>query len=232
MNILIVIEKPSIEKIMKKVIEENKDIFVDNYYFDCVRIVTHLNDEYIRIRKRNGEYFCGRTKVNFVPLKLKEIDIPIDTYLENQETNFSYQKDIDHSILDVVVSACDNDICGKLAFAKYVETYNIKNPLVFNINDLSEKSLVNSLQLQNAISFEKDFERVKEFLIKENFRSEYPRKNDILALRKETNMSRREFSKYFGIPYRTLENWEYDETYCPIYLYELIKYKLESEKII
>lgn len=232
MNVLFVVEKPFTGKLIKKVLEDNKDIFTDTYYFDYIKMVTHINDEFFKIRKRDDGYFCGRTKVNFIPLKLNAIDIPIDTYLENQETSFSYNKDIDHSIIDVVVSACDPDVCGKLAFAKYVEHYDIKNPIVLNINDLAEQSLKNSLQLHNAIPFEKDFEKVKDFLIKENFRSEYPRKNDVLALREQTKMTRKEFSKYFCIPYRTLENWEFDEAFCPIYLYDLMKYKLQNEKLI
>ena len=32
--------------------------------------------------------------------------------------------------------------------------------------------------------------------------------DQIIALRKETKMGRREFAEYFGIPYRTLQDWE------------------------
>lgn len=232
MNVLIVAEKRNIGEQIKKVLDENKDIFPDNYYIDYIHVVTHLNDDFFKMRKRNNEYFRGRTKVDFIPLKLKAIDIPKDTYLENQTSTFAYRKDIDRSIIDVVVSACDPDICGKLAFAKYVEHYDIKNAIVLNLIDLTEEALKKSLQLSNGIPFEKDFEKVKDFLLKENFRSEYPRKYDVLSLREQTKMTRTEFAKYFHIPYRTLENWEFDEALCPIYLYDLMKYKLENENLI
>ena len=232
MNVLFVVEKPFTGKLIKKVLEDNKDIFTDTYYFDYIKMVTHIDDEFIKIRKRDDGYFRGRTKVNFIPLKLNAIDIPIDTYLENQETSFSYNKDIDHSIIDVVVSACDPDVCGKLAFAKYVEHYDLKNTKVINYNDLSDNALKKVLELNEMVTFEEDFEKVKEKLIKENFASEYPRKMDILELRHKAKMTRTEFAKYFGIPYRTLENWEFDEALCPSYLYKLIEYKLKNEQLI
>ena len=32
--------------------------------------------------------------------------------------------------------------------------------------------------------------------------------NDVKELRLKTGMNRKEFSNYFGIPYRTIEDWE------------------------
>lgn len=232
MNVLLVCEKPSIGKVIKEVLDENKDIFPDTYYFDYIHHVLHLNDDYIKIRKRNGEYYQGRRVIDLIPFKLNMIDIPEDTYLESINSPFSYDKTIDHSIIDKVVSVCDPDVCGKLAFAKYTEHYNLKDTLVLNINDLTKESLKKSLQLKNAVPFEEDFKKVKSFLFSENFASEYPRKYDVLALREKTKMTRREFSNYFEIPYRTIENWEFDENLCPKYLYELMKYKLEKENLI
>lgn len=49
-------------------------------------------------------------------------------------------------------------------------------------------------------------------------------------LRKKSGMSLAEFSKYFEIPYRTIQNWERGERKCPDYLLKLMSYKLERER--
>lgn len=54
----------------------------------------------------------------------------------------------------------------------------------------------------------------------------------IKELRKKTGLTQKEFSEYFKIPFRTVQNWEYGKSPCSIYLYELIKYKLKHENII
>ena len=43
-------------------------------------------------------------------------------------------------------------------------------------------------------------------------------------------MSMTEYAKYFAIPYRTIQDWEYEKRKCPSYLLELMKYKLDNEK--
>lgn len=51
-------------------------------------------------------------------------------------------------------------------------------------------------------------------------------------LRNQSGMNMTQFSKYFGIPYRTIQSWENGERQCPAYLLELMAYKLKNEKII
>lgn len=51
----------------------------------------------------------------------------------------------------------------------------------------------------------------------------------IKELRTATGMSQRAFGEYFGIPCRSIENWEGGQRKCPSYLLELMKYKLEKE---
>lgn len=51
-------------------------------------------------------------------------------------------------------------------------------------------------------------------------------------LREASGMSRPRFAEYFGIPYRTIQDWELGNRNCPVYLLELIKYKLKNEGII
>lgn len=54
----------------------------------------------------------------------------------------------------------------------------------------------------------------------------------IKELRKAVNMTQKEFSEYFGISKRNIENWETEKSNCPEYLRSLIEYKLENEGMI
>ena len=50
-------------------------------------------------------------------------------------------------------------------------------------------------------------------------------------LLQQSGMSRTQFSNYFDIPYRTIQNWELELRKCPEYLLKLMQYKLEKEGI-
>jgi DNA-binding transcriptional regulator YiaG len=54
----------------------------------------------------------------------------------------------------------------------------------------------------------------------------------IKSLRLSCGMTQQAFSDYFGIPKRTIENWEGDKRKCPAYVFELMRYKLEKENLI
>lgn len=54
----------------------------------------------------------------------------------------------------------------------------------------------------------------------------------IKEMRERAQMSRDEFSEYFGIPKRTIENWEGGQSKCPEYLRKLIEYKLRNEELL
>lgn len=47
--------------------------------------------------------------------------------------------------------------------------------------------------------------------------------SDIQKLRKEMNMTQKEFADYFGFNLRTLQNWEIERVKTPDYLIELLK---------
>jgi DNA-binding transcriptional regulator YiaG len=53
---------------------------------------------------------------------------------------------------------------------------------------------------------------------------------DIKTLREKYNLSRKQFTEMFDIPYRTLQDWELGNRKCPEYLLKLIEYKLEKEQ--
>lgn len=49
-------------------------------------------------------------------------------------------------------------------------------------------------------------------------------------LREGSGMNRGQFAEHFGIPYRTVQNWELGLRECPDYLLKLIQFKLDNEK--
>lgn len=54
----------------------------------------------------------------------------------------------------------------------------------------------------------------------------------IIDLRKETELNRKAFAEHFGIPLRTLEDWEAGRRTPPRYVLRLMKYQIEYEKLI
>lgn len=55
-------------------------------------------------------------------------------------------------------------------------------------------------------------------------------KDILIDLRKSIGMNRREFSEYFEIPYRTVQEWELGNRRIPEYLLHLMIYKVRIEK--
>ena len=51
----------------------------------------------------------------------------------------------------------------------------------------------------------------------------------IRELRARTGMNRKEFCEYFGIPYRTVSEWERDGRHAPDYLVRLREYYIRME---
>lgn len=54
----------------------------------------------------------------------------------------------------------------------------------------------------------------------------------IKELRTAAAMTQKAFSEYFGIPKRTIEDWEGNRRSCPAYVTDLIEYKLRKEGLI
>lgn len=53
---------------------------------------------------------------------------------------------------------------------------------------------------------------------------------NVKNIRKNTNMSQREFAEYFGIPIRTIQKWERNGSVPPEYIPKMIEKILELEK--
>ena len=56
-------------------------------------------------------------------------------------------------------------------------------------------------------------------------------REELIKLRESTNMNRRQFSEYFHIPYRTMQDWELGNRKMPEYLLRLIAYKMHMERL-
>lgn len=57
-------------------------------------------------------------------------------------------------------------------------------------------------------------------------------KEELIKLRTSTGMNRREFAEYFGIPYRTVQDWELGNRTMPGYLLRLMSYYVQVNNIM
>ncbi len=55
---------------------------------------------------------------------------------------------------------------------------------------------------------------------------------EFVSILDKSGMKMTEFSEYFGIPYRTVQDWKAERRKCPDYLLDLMEYKLIKENII
>lgn len=58
------------------------------------------------------------------------------------------------------------------------------------------------------------------------------RKMEIKELRESTGMNRKEFCEYFGIPYRTVTEWERGTRKMPDYVLRLLAYRVKMDNLI
>ena len=56
-------------------------------------------------------------------------------------------------------------------------------------------------------------------------------KDIVRELRESTGMNRREFSEYFGIPYRTIQDWELGQRKLPEYVLRMMAYVIKMEEL-
>ena len=57
-------------------------------------------------------------------------------------------------------------------------------------------------------------------------------KTKVKALREMTGMNRKDFCKYFDIPYRTVTEWELDNRHAPSYVLRLLEYYIRNEGLM
>ena len=49
-------------------------------------------------------------------------------------------------------------------------------------------------------------------------------------IRNQIEMNKKEFTEYFGVPYRTLQDWELGNTQASEYMLHVISYKVQMDK--
>ena len=54
---------------------------------------------------------------------------------------------------------------------------------------------------------------------------------ELIKLKESTGMNWKKFSEYYGIPYRTVQDWYMGKRRMPEYLLKLMIYKAEIERI-
>ncbi len=54
----------------------------------------------------------------------------------------------------------------------------------------------------------------------------------LIELKEETGWNWKEFSEYFEIPYRTVQDWGHGKRRMPAYLLRLMEYKIRMEKLM
>lgn len=57
-------------------------------------------------------------------------------------------------------------------------------------------------------------------------------KDQVRSLRESTGMNRKEFCSYFGIPYRTMTEWELGHRKLPDYVLRMMAYQVKMEGLI
>ena len=173
MKKLLVVEKPSIEKWIKNAlahyVNDGVHYSPDEYCFDYAKHVSQMEGPEGTYKKDEsgkyvGHYHDGTLSDYRDKLELKSVDIPDndkEKTLLTCETMFAYKNDAELEYVDEVICACDPDICGTLAFAKYLEDHNLdfSKAKYVKICDLTEKSIIDAIF--NEISFQEVFDRMK-----------------------------------------------------------------------
>ena len=57
-------------------------------------------------------------------------------------------------------------------------------------------------------------------------------REQLIKLKEESGLNWKEFSAYFDIPYRTVQDWEHGRRKMPSYLLRLMEYKLKMDAVI
>lgn len=68
-------------------------------------------------------------------------------------------------------------------------------------------------------------------IVKEKYQRYLRDVEELKKIREQTRMTQKAFADYFNIPVRTLQDWESKKRTPPPYVVELIKYKIEKERL-
>ena len=57
------------------------------------------------------------------------------------------------------------------------------------------------------------------------------KREELIEMKEKSGMNWKQFSEYFGIPYRTIQDWGHGKREMPDYVLRLMQYKIKMEKI-
>lgn len=235
MKILLVVEKQSIKKIYAEAIKDlNINSSID---IDVINPIFEIDDGVILFREFKENIYCNNKIVkdmNF--LNIDELNLPQKKFLWREKNEYIKQLEYKNDY-DLVIGACDPDICGNLGFYKYIQERNIKDAKWIEVMELRKEYIQE--KISNLNDYIEDFDNHLKDILKSceenDFKAQIQRGENGFDLFMETSekfKTLQNFSKYFGIPYRTVQNWQCKVNKCPKYLYDLIEYKLLTEGIL
>ena len=56
------------------------------------------------------------------------------------------------------------------------------------------------------------------------------KREKLISLKKQTQLTWKAFAEYFGVPYRTMQDWQLGNRDMPAYLLRLMIYKIETDR--
>ena len=230
MNVLMVVEKPYVAKHVKAVLAAHPNLMKDHgiQSVEVAYNVPVFNIDMLHFHEKNGHVYDARTPVSDAYwLELDALQVPKGTFFEIRR-----QQAVDMNAYDLVIGCTDCDVCGILGFQKFVEVHGVPDAKFLMFQDLTESELLKALSLDDMRDFADVFAETADALKSNGFASSSPRKADVAKLRKRLDWTRSRFADFFGIPYRTVENWESFVNDCPEYLFDLMYYKLRKEGIL
>lgn len=177
MKKLFVVSKPKISKWIIEVLKEasKKDTIklIDEYVFDYAQYLFPMKSMVANFElSPNGMFYTDRHPSDpdkcigvYPKLDLKSIHIPDNdeskTFVVCTDYIYAYKNDSYVKDVDEIVCACDPDLGGVLAFAKYLEDHNIafSDAKYIELTDLTPDTIFKSLA--NETEFLPVFDRVK-----------------------------------------------------------------------
>ena len=207
--------------------------------------VEHMNEASAHYRRMPDGIYKGGMKTDYkdIAQNVFGLNIPINTFIVEEtepidEDSISDIKNADKIIL-VNDSYCEQDKLQKILSCVY---YLSK----FVSEDFSEEDILGKLYMvdisipvanddsdknEQPVPLEPLWKETKEELEQRNCEAINPKTRNILSLRMESGLTRKDFARYLSIPYRTIENWEKGINKCPDYVYDLIEYRMETDDV-
>ena len=58
------------------------------------------------------------------------------------------------------------------------------------------------------------------------------KREELIELKNKSGMNWKQFSEYYEIPYRTIQDWEHGKREMPNYVLRLMQYKMKMEELL